>query len=98
MGSAFRIVPIGNVISLGFSGIFEDEEGAKGTLEGSCTRMCPEAEQDFRQRMRDIDSFERIEEGGPPVLAVKKFARNVRISTYLDLFILRRPVSKPSFQ
>lgn len=49
----------------------------KGTLEGTCTLMCPEAETAFRDRMRDIDSFEKISEGGPPILAVKKFARNV---------------------
>ena len=46
--------------------------------------MCPEAEQAFRDRMRDIDSFERESEGGPPSLAVKKFARNVRISPSLS--------------
>lgn len=40
--------------------------------------MCPDAERSFRERMRDVDSFERAQEGGPPVLAVKKFARNVR--------------------
>lgn len=49
----------------------------KGTLEGTCTTMCPAAEEAFRERMRDIDPFERAVEGGPPVLAVKKFARNV---------------------
>ena len=55
---------------------------AKGMIEGSCLQMCPAKEQDFRQRISDIDSFERAVEGGPPVLAVKKFARNVRAFLY----------------
>lgn len=42
--------------------------------------MCPDAERGFRDRMRDIDSFERVSEAGPPILAVKKFARNVSTS------------------
>lgn len=51
---------------------------AKGMIEGNCLQMCPTKEQQFRERISDIDSFERLREGGPPVLAVKKFARNVR--------------------
>ena len=61
-----------------------DEGLGKGTLEGTCTRMCPQAEQEFRQRMRDIDSFEREVDGGPPNLAVKKFARNVGLILALN--------------
>ena len=38
---------------------------ARGTIIGTCTLMCPEAERSFRERMRDIDSFERSAEGGP---------------------------------
>ena len=39
--------------------------------------MCPIAERDFRESLRDIDSFERATPEGPAALAVKKFARNV---------------------
>ena len=59
-----------------------DEGPKKGSIAGTCTRMCPDAERQFRDRMRDIDSFEREQEGGPPTLAVKKFARNVSYETF----------------
>ncbi len=64
---------------------------AKGMIAGSCLQMCPAKEQDFRQRISDIDSFERVVEGGPALLAVKKFARNVSFARPLSRSLSTRP-------
>ena len=74
------VVELTVFICTNVSTICAGEGIAKGMIEGNCLEMCPTKEKLFRERISDIDSFERLEEGGPPVLAVKKFARNVSIS------------------
>ena len=54
-------------------------DGRQNALVGTCLMMCPEKERDMRASHGDIDSFERPQEGAPATLAVKKFARNVRL-------------------
>ena len=52
----------------------------RGTIAGTCERMCPEGEVERRTRIEDIALFERPDPrvaATTPALAVKKFARNV---------------------
>ncbi len=53
----------------------------QGTIQGTCTDMCPASEIERRMRIEDISSFERMVPTRAETtteLAVKKFARNVR--------------------
>lgn len=60
----------------------------QGTIQGTCTDMCPASEIERRTRIEDISSFERLVPSRAETnteLAVKKFARNVRHTPILSL-------------
>jgi hypothetical protein len=60
----------------------------QGTIQGTCTDMCPASEIERRTRIEDISSFERLVPSRAETnteLAVKKFARNVRHISILPL-------------
>ncbi|KAI4339117.1 hypothetical protein MLD38_024089 [Melastoma candidum] len=71
----------------GDEGYDDDEQGKaranpdrESPLVGTCPHMCPAAEIEQRERLRDLASFERLH-GNPaktsPELAVKKFCRTI---------------------